>query len=683
MNGPRAWNGCHAHACRGHVETAGRSEHARGKRGHGTDVNWPRLWLLVLLLMQGVAARAVERVGDVEVTMQPLATADGYRGVVHGYVECRVRLRNLSAKDQTVRLSHPFNSELGSGISVSRTVVLTAKQEATVSLFLVAPDNYADRIRVSVDGVRESGGLPAPSVFDHSYDGITVPAVLIGRSVPQEFRDRARGPAGPEEILFETHEELGVGLPYAKEGGSETEPAGVEAPLGRAGAPPRATVSGSSSRYGSPTSERSLALLRSELPVSQWSPNWLGYSCFDAILVTEEEAAAMPSQVQLAVRRYLECGGTLVVHGYKVPAAFTEGAAAVQGGFHVGLGYATASLGPGESGWDATYEKLSRTPLNSYRPVSCPSDPSGALVKGAAVPVRGLFALVLLFALGIGPVNLWLLSKYKRRIWLWWNVPVISLVTCLTVFFYAMFSEGWRGRGKVASVTVLDQRNHRATTFGYLSYYCPLTPSGGLRFGADTEVIRLEQFNNHAYEYGGYRSRRRYEEGTFGARFVDWTNEQHFTAGWVTARTPAYFQFRKNEDRRERLTIEKRPDGSLRVVNALGADIRRLRVADAAGRAFEGRDIAAGAEAILAPNTGQASASAEGIAVLRNTFAAGEWLGAMQTWARTGGPPGGLPPGTYAAVLDRSPFVETPLNVSTSESAAVVFGIYGEADDGR
>ena len=44
------------------------------------------------------------------------------------------------------------------------------------------------------------------------------------------------------------------------------------------------------------------------------------------------------------------------------------------------------------------------------------------------MPVRGLFVLVLLFALGIGPVNLWLLSKYKRRIWLWWNVPAISLL---------------------------------------------------------------------------------------------------------------------------------------------------------------------------------------------------------------------------------------------------------------
>ena len=56
------------------------------------------------------------------------------------------------------------------------------------------------------------------------------------------------------------------------------------------------------------------------------------------------------------------------------------------------------------------------------------------LVAEATVPVRGLFVLVCVFGIGIGPANLWLLSRYKRRIWLWWNVPVLSLLTCLAVF---------------------------------------------------------------------------------------------------------------------------------------------------------------------------------------------------------------------------------------------------------
>ena len=67
---------------------------------------------------------------------------------------------------------------------------------------------------------------------------------------------------------------------------------------------------------------------------------------------------------------------------------------------------------------------------------------------------------------------------------------------------------------------------------------------------------------------------------------MDWTNDQYFGSGWVKARVPAYFQIRKNEDRRERLTVQKNDDGALAVTNALGADIRRLCLADASGRSL-------------------------------------------------------------------------------------------------
>ena len=74
------------------------------------------------------------------------------------------------------------------------------------------------------------------------------------------------------------------------------------------------------------------------------------------------------------------------------------------------------------------------------------------------MPVKGLFVLVLLFTIGIGPVNIWVLSRYRKRIWLWWNVPAVSLLTCLAVFCYALLAEGWTPRGKIASLTVLDER---------------------------------------------------------------------------------------------------------------------------------------------------------------------------------------------------------------------------------
>ena len=237
-----------------------------------------------------------------------------------------------------------------------------------------------------------------------------------------------------------------------------------------------------------------LQLLRSELPVSQWSGNWLGYSCYDVILVTQKEVEQMPAQVQSAIRRYIECGGTLLVHGQQVPVAFSQGAVrnGGKGEYWSGFGRAVASLCRQCHGLGTTYQMLASLPVHVYQPMQKPEDRLNLLVKEATVPVRGLFVLVLLFGVGIGPINVWLLSRDKRRISLWWNVPTISLLTCLAIFSYASFSEGWSGHGKVASFTFLDEGSHRATTIGYLSYYCPLTPWAGPHFGVDTDVALLD-----------------------------------------------------------------------------------------------------------------------------------------------------------------------------------------------
>ena len=325
-----------------------------------------------------------------------------------------------------------------------------------------------------------------------------------------------------------------------------------------------------------------------------------------------------------------------------------------------------ATLTGDKSDWEATYKKLKDSPPHVYAPDQKPIGLYDLLVAEATVPVRGLFVVVCVFAVGIGPANLWLLSCYKRRIWLWWNVPVLSLLTCLAVFGYSVASEGWRGHGKTASLTLLDERCHRATTIGYVSYYCPLTPASGPMFSMDTDVTLLDSQGMMGYSSNSI------------SRYVDWTREQHLTSGWVNARVPAYLQFRKNEARRERLSIAKQADGSLKVVNALGADIERLCVADAEGRIFEGTGIPAGAERTLA-GTGKKTKEGAGLIELQKVFRSNGWLEAFCAWTEKQDLAKTLAPGGYIAILDHSPFVETPLpNVEAEDTATIVYGIAKE-----
>jgi hypothetical protein len=498
---------------------------------------------------------------------------------------------------------------------------------------------------VEVRGMREPHVTRVGSLRAYRYEGSICPAILTSRNVPRDFRDRV--------------------------------PKKEEAKGTEGSTPPMPPGSSPYSPPGSTPEPEPFTLVRSEVPISQWNTDWLAYSCYDAILITQQDAEEMSAQAQMAIRRYLECGGTLWVHGSKVPDVFTQGGSPDnKGGFHVGLGYVAATFDDQNKDWDGTCKRLVESAIFVYQPVEKPGNLHDLLLAETSVPVRGLFVLVLLFALLIGPVNIILLSIYKRRIWLWWNVPVISLLTCLAVFGYAMFSEGWTSRGKIATLTVLDERCHRATSLGHLSFYCPLTPSAGLHFSTDTDVARLETQPNWRRYVG------RYSTGESGLRRVDWTNDQHLTTGWVTARVPAYFQIRKNEDRRERLNIEKKPDGSFAVVNALGANIQRLYYADASGRIFEATEIAQGAERTLTPT--DQKAAGQGFTSLRQLFASPDWLAKFIDLKDAKDYSPLLVPGSYIAFLENNPFVESPIaGANSQDSVAIVCGISKGADDGR
>jgi hypothetical protein len=586
------------------------------------------LVLGVVVLMPVDAAAAGVWIGDVEARVLPLPSLDNRsgqaRGTCHGYIEYRVQLRNRSAQERIVDLSYP-DGEDRYGVVVSRRVAVAGGQEVLVSLFQPPVTVAQERLKVRVQGVRDGKYLPVTSLHQpwHGHNERR-PAVLLGRNVPQDFRD-------------------GGGTKKEAKSGSEEEP---------------------------------YIFLRSELPVSQWSPNWLGYSCFDVIVLTEKEAEEMPPQVQLAIQRYLECGGTLLVHARRVPAALAQfGQSDGKGGAYVGLGHAAAGLAGRNSDWRDTYQRLERLSVHVYRPEEKPAKSQRLLVAETTVPVRGLFVLVLAFGIGIGPANLWLLSRYKRRVWLWWNVPAISLVTCLAVFGYSLASEGVTGRGKTATLTWLDQRCHRATTIGYVSYYCPLTPGQGPRFSADTDVARLESDSTGL---------RKYMRNRDDLCLVDWTEDQYLAAGWVNARVSTYFQIRKNEDRRERLTVQKKADGSLVVVNALGANIRQLYLVDGEGKVFEGQEILAGKETTLKPHAPTTLAAKGSQAVVRDLFRGPDWLAQFDNWTTHKGLSGLLSHGTYVAYLDKSPFVEEALSgVEAEHPAAIVYGILKEQDDGR
>ena len=572
------------------------------------------LCLLLTVLSAGNAWADKQRYKDVTVTSLPLV---GDR-TTHGYVAYRFEITNHSfERPHRVTLTLPadlYGRSFMAGIS--RTVTVAADSTAAVSLFQPPLPISGRSVGVRIDGRSQDRPLRVDPINHGEETARYSRRYSSSDSTARALASRAFRNTNLESVL---------------------SPKGVQ-------------------------------LAVSENPPALWSGDWLAYSRFDGVIVTAEEMAAMSAAARQALVQYSECGGALMVVGsWEPPETWTptgqpaEGLVAYQGGFGVCMVMA-AQQGPG---WDVFARRVV-TASGPWSQMHTPAEAHRAfpVVKNIRVPIRGMLTLMLVFVILIGPVNMLVLRRGNRRIWLLWTVPAFSLLTCGIVFGYSILSEGFRGSWRLQAMTVLDETTHRATSIGWMGFYSPLTPAGGLRSSYETELTpQLRQDD--------WRSRAR------GSRTIDWTNGQHLASGWVQARVPAYFKFRKSEARRQRLAIETDDDGRIVVVNGLGADISRLHLADAAGRIHVGGAIPAGAKAILGPTDKRV----DGTKALATVY--------IQRWPQSikqisDRPAAFLRPGTYLAELVDSPFVETPLKgARATKFQVIVYGISGKAGHGN
>jgi hypothetical protein len=439
--------------------------------------------------------------------------------------------------------------------------------------------------------------------------------------------------------------------------------------------------------------ENEVAYLAYKSPTPEWSANWVGYSSFDGVMITAEEFNGAPDAVRSALWRFAECGGSLLIIGaWEIPKQWQSRRVVIvevkdeddgskklsmalspkTQSYNVGFGQVTIIDAASVNGvlpteWSAIKHgwKGSRLTGKTYYDLA-DINKEFPVIERIGIPVRGLFVLMLMFVIVIGPINLIWLARRRKKIWMLWTVPAIALVTCLAVTGFALFGEGVSATSRAEAFTILDESSHRASTIGWMAFYAPITPSEGLHFSYDTELRQVTPESWNYYRRGGGG----------GDRTIDLSNDQHLDSGWVTARVPAYFKFRKSETRRERLTIRQEGNDAISVVNGLGADVRELWLADRNGNIYSAREIRAGAETKLSLTNLILAQNEDG---MRELFAAEDWPGKMKEVVKN--PQYFLAPGCYLATLDAGPFVEEGLkNVGTRKGRALVYGISAEAE---
>jgi hypothetical protein len=549
----------------------------------------------------------------------------------HGPFACWLRLQNASLSlPHTVLL----RASDGRGVVVAKRILLPPATQLQVPcvLPLAVSHGYGEFF---VDGRRLQQQFEWPTATT-SYGQYQVPVLLVSRRLPFDPLNEQLNavPAKPAVKPGAEGDPDGGGLPGATEPG-----------LG----------SGGMGFPGSAAKAEFVRLARAEPEVQAWPTDWQFYGGFEGVALTADELAALPAEALGALVRYAECGGAVVVFGAvpvpagweQMPLSESRGLAVREVGFGRWVGVpAAASPALTEEQVGGLREVL-RARLLSTTEVTAALN-RRPVVARATLPLKGTAAFVFLFALLAGPVNLWVLIRLKRRVWMLWTIPVLGLAFSVAIVVYYLLGEGVAPRGRLQVVTLLNESTRRATSLGVEGLYCPLPPRGGVAYEADWEVTAGSS-------------------GRWQARELDLTNALCFRRGWVRSRVPANFALRGSRHAAERLPL-RFENGRVVAVNGLGAPIEFLRVATADGQVWEARDLEPGAEAVLGP------ASPPGLDAGRPVPVVDWWHG--QAWlAPLPAAAYALAAGQYSATLKRSVFLRPVLAGAEIEETSLVIGI--------
>ncbi len=612
----------------------------------------PRLLPLLILLLLPSPVRA-DRFGDVTVTLgDPIVRS----GASYGAARIPVYLENESDQERRVRLSAAgavpwsYSTRLR---SISRTFVLPPNSRLVGELDQPPAVLPGGEVRVTIDGRTAAHALSLPIDTFHAVSSSSAwrsgtgetHAVLVGWAV----QDGARAEL---ELIAEASASARGRIVFSVD---------------------RARVE------------------------NDWPDDWIAYTRLLGIVLTQQEWASLDEDIRAAILHYVYAGGGLAVVGADspgdvaaalgptIPASLDTNARL---GFDVndadtpgldlldlppsrvgrlGLGTIVAPPQPERLDADLWIGVLDAW-LRSLAPRSagatvgeCESILS--MLDGREIPTRPLLAALFLFALVIGPLNMLLVARARKRVLLFVTTPALGAFFAALVFLYGVAHDGSTPIVKSRSVTLLDQRARLAATHTHLGYFAPFTPGAGLRFDHGVLVSPATRLD-HGY-------------ATTTPVDLDLTAAQHFRSGLVEPRVAAHIRTLDVRPRRERIALERDDDGALVALNGLGAPIAALYLATDTGDLYEAHDLAPGQRARLRPRSAPGPDVGDWAQACDN---ASHWTPVQPLRRFHHQPPRGVVPRNgYVALVDGQPFSHTGLRSDTRlDAASVVVGALGE-----
>lgn len=198
----------------------------------------------------------------------------------------------------------------------------------------------------------------------------------------------------------------------------------------------------SGSRYGN-------TAFASKFDPKQLPSDWLAFSGFDSLLMTDTDWTQTPAGARNAIVSWLRLGGQLVI--------YSQGSASAASlGLPEATGHGTIVMRsiPGDRSLSApdtialvgTANPV-KTRLTSLRTDFKSGFPLQAHFGTKAFNYGVFIAVLVVFGILVGPVNLFVFAKSGRRHRLFITTPVISLAASLLLVVLIIFQDGFGGRG--------------------------------------------------------------------------------------------------------------------------------------------------------------------------------------------------------------------------------------------
>ena len=339
--------------------------------------------------------------------------------------------------------------------------------------------------------------------------------------------------------------------------------------------------------------------------------NWVCYSPFVAVIVSDEAFKQMPVESRTALTRWVEAGGALTIYGSAEPGLeqrllgkirrqaknpIEELAAMVVKIESEALARTSGNGVYTGDHWRAELSggKLARIDFGAA-PSPTPKEWLGGaqpwqrfwggggeefpypLTTSQAGTIGGL-ALATIFCIVAGPMNYAYWRRRNKIHMLMISLPALSIGFCLLITVYFVASRGFTRKGGTFSVSVLDEASNSQVTFSRHLILSGLFPLGGFSFDREAAFYPLQQPNDRA------------------AFQMDLTKGQRLTSGLFIPSVPFHYFTAMPGTTRERLVVD---EAAKSVTNGFEAPLEGVVVVHGK-KVYSAGKIAPGGRAALA-----------------------------------------------------------------------------------